>query len=105
MTARGRSGSRAGASPPSVLTWSLRVRDSPGAMERVLSVLRRRLVPVEGLSLARGPGDTLELEMQVSVEADRRERVAAELAGLVDVEAWAEANPSTEQPRTEDDAC
>lgn len=104
MTGAQQSERKPEASRPPVLTWSLRLRDRPGALERVLSVLRRRLVSVEALSVARAPDDVLELEMHVSVEAHRRERVAAELAGLADVETWTEANPSTEQSRTEHDA-
>lgn len=78
---------------PPILTWTLRLRNRPGALERVLSVLRRRLVSVEALSVARAPDEILEVEMHVSVESSRQERVEAELAGLADVETWARSNP------------
>ncbi len=67
-------------------TWELRVRDRPGALERVLSILRRRLVHLETLSMNREGPDTLRIELRVGGRPDLRDRVRQELLGLVDVQ-------------------
>lgn len=89
-------------------TWRLRLRDRPGAVERLLSVLRRRIVPVEALSMERATHGDLELQLTVLVPEDRRDRIAAEVSGLVDVEtcvagpaATAPPDPSTQAGSTQ----
>ncbi len=76
-----------GTERPEVETWILRLRDRPGALERVLSLLRRRRVGLEGLSFAKAGEDRLDVELHVGVTVVQRERIQVELAGLADVEA------------------
>jgi acetolactate synthase regulatory subunit len=74
---------RAGDTTPEI--WGLRLRDRPGALERVLSVLRRRLVPLEALSLRKTPEGALDVELVVAGDAGRWDRVRTELRNLFDV--------------------
>lgn len=75
-----------GAPPQESRTWRLRLRDRPGAVERVLAVLRKRLVPLEGMALERAAEGELAVELRVRAEAERWARVEAELEGLPDVQ-------------------
>lgn len=65
--------------------WSLRLSDRPGALERVLGVLRRRLVRLEALSLKRAAGDELAVELRLAMAPEQKDRIRAELRSLVDV--------------------
>lgn len=62
----------------------VRVVDRPGALERVLGLLRRRVLAVRRLSLAAGDG-VLELALRVDETRTPPERLRAELSSLVDV--------------------
>lgn len=66
-------------------SWTLRIRDRPAALERVLSMLRRRRVPFNALSVERTPEDDLDVRLRLRIEPERRERILAELAGMADV--------------------
>lgn len=71
--------------------WRLRLRDRPGAVERVLSVLRRRLVRLDGLSLERHGEGRLTMEMVLGIHPADGVRIRAELDGLEDVAAAEDA--------------
>lgn len=78
-----------GSSPPAGSgdgTWAIRLRDRAGAVERLLSVLRRRVVPVERFSLVRCAGGVLEAEVTLVLEAHLKDRMVAEIRALADVE-------------------
>jgi hypothetical protein len=66
-------------------TWTLGLRDRAGALERLLSLLRRRRVRIDALSLTRAGPDLLEVALTLSLAAELRERVAAEVGDLHDV--------------------
>jgi len=66
-------------------TWTLGLRDRAGSLERLLSLLRRRRVRIEALSLTRTGPDLLEVALTLSLAAELRERVAAEVEDLHDV--------------------
>ena len=62
----------------------VRIVDRPGALERVLGVIRRRVLAVRRLSVA--AGDTaLEVALRVDETRTAPERLQAELSSLVDV--------------------
>jgi acetolactate synthase regulatory subunit len=96
---------------PGTDTWVLRLRDRPGSLERLLSTLRRRMVPLEALSLARAGEGELEVELTVSLDQDRRTRIIAEVEGMADMATWiqgpgasAPEGPTSHTERTEDHA-
>ena len=62
----------------------VRVADRPGALERVLGLIRRRVLAVRRLSLSVGDG-VLELALRVDETRMPSERLQAELASLTDV--------------------
>jgi len=62
----------------------VRVADRSGALERVLGLLRRRVLAIHRLSLGVGDG-ALELVLRLDEARTPRERLRAELLGLVDV--------------------
>jgi acetolactate synthase small subunit len=62
----------------------VRVADRPGALERVLGLIRRRVLAVRRLSLSVGDG-VLELALRVDETRTPSERLRAELASLTDV--------------------
>jgi acetolactate synthase small subunit len=62
----------------------VRVADRSGALERVLGLLRRRVLAIHRLSLAAGDG-ALELALRLDEARTPRDRLRAELLGLVDV--------------------
>lgn len=88
-------------SPPAA--WRLQLRDRPGAVERLLSVLRRRMVPIEALALARSGEGGLTVDLTLALPPDRRDRIAAEVSGLADVEECV-TNPSHPNERTDEHA-
>jgi acetolactate synthase small subunit len=63
-----------------------RLRDVPGALERLLGTLRRRAVPIERLSVSHHATDGLEVVLVMGEAAITPERVVAELSHLRDVE-------------------
>jgi acetolactate synthase regulatory subunit len=67
--------------------WTLRLRDRPGAVERVLSTLRRRLVPLEGMAMERADAGELTLALRVGGLPALRARIQMELGALEDVRA------------------
>jgi acetolactate synthase small subunit len=62
----------------------VRVADRSGALERVLGLLRRRVLAVRRLSVAACEG-AFELTLRLDEARTPRERLRAELLGLVDV--------------------
>lgn len=99
------------AAPPTTDRWVLRLRDRPGALERLLSTLRRRMVPLEALSLTRTGTDELEVELTLTLDGERRTRIIAEVEGMADMAAWiqdpgasAPVGPTSHTERTEDHA-
>jgi acetolactate synthase small subunit len=62
----------------------VRVADRPGALERVLGLIRRRVLAVRRLSLSVGDG-VLELALRVDESRTPSDRLRAELASLTDV--------------------
>jgi ketol-acid reductoisomerase len=63
----------------------VRFNDVPGALERILGLLRRRALPVEALSVYRTGSDMHEMSLRIGELSTPRERVVAELEALVDV--------------------
>lgn len=87
--------------------YSIRLLDRAGALERMLGVLRRRNVRIESLAAQRTAAGQLQVELRLHLDAQRRERVHAELKNLADVLAAAELGiaPAPEAPnRTAGDA-
>lgn len=70
--------------------WSLRMQDRAGALERVLGMLRRRMVALESLTVRRVAGGHYKLDMVLYMEAEKKERIRAELHNIVDVMVAAE---------------
>ena len=62
----------------------VRVADRPGALERVLGLIRRRVLVVHRLSLSVGDG-VLEVALRVDETRTSSDRLRAELASLTDV--------------------
>lgn len=71
---------------PDRALWQLRLRDRPGSLERLLGVLRKRRVAVEELSMERSEPSILHVRLRLGLDADRRDRIRAEVEGLADVE-------------------
>jgi len=65
--------------------YLVRVQDHAGALERVLSTLRRKYLGLEKISLFPGPRGTHEVLLSTSPSGAPPERVKAELENLVDV--------------------
>ena len=65
--------------------WIVRVADRTAAVERVLGVLRRRMVVVVDLTVSRATTETLVIVVMVRVEARLADRVLAELQAMPDV--------------------
>jgi acetolactate synthase small subunit len=65
--------------------YLIRVQDHAGALERVLSTLRRKSLGMEKISLFPGPRGTYEVLISTSSSAPPAPRVKAELENLVDV--------------------
>ena len=63
----------------------VRVQDHAGALERVLSTLRRKYLGVERISVFPGPRGTYEVLLSTSPTGSPPHRVKAELENLVDV--------------------
>jgi len=63
----------------------IRVQDHAGALERVLSTLRRKYLGMEKISLFPGPRGTHEVLIRTSLSGPPPHRVKAELESLVDV--------------------
>lgn len=63
----------------------VRVRDRPGALERVMGLLRRRAFGVRRVSVALGDDDALELMLRLAEPERHAERARQELRELVDV--------------------
>ena len=63
----------------------VRVQDHAGALERVLSTLRRKYLGMERISLFPGPPGTYEVLLRTSPSGSPAHRVQAELESLVDV--------------------
>jgi hypothetical protein len=59
----------------------IRVQDHAGALERVLSTLRRKYLGMEKISLFPGPRGTHEVLIRTSLSGPPPHRVKAELAG------------------------
>jgi acetolactate synthase small subunit len=62
----------------------VRVQDRPGALERVLGLIRRRVLAVRRLSVSLGDGG-LEVALRVDETKTPSDRLRAELASLTDV--------------------
>ena len=62
-----------------------RLRDLSGALERLLGLLRRRALPVDGLSVYRSQDDILEVAVRFGELSTPWDRVEAELNELVDL--------------------
>lgn len=60
------------------------MRDRPGALERVIGLIRRRRVPVQRISITAVGGGVLELVLRLDGEA-ARERLRVELEMLRDI--------------------
>jgi len=65
--------------------YLVRIQDHPGALERVLSTLRRKYLGVETISLFPGPRGVYEALLKTSPSGPPPDRVKAELENLVDV--------------------
>jgi acetolactate synthase small subunit len=59
--------------------------DAPGALERALSLLRRRALPIESLSVSHTVQGSLELSVRFGALTTPVARVEAELLSVVDV--------------------
>jgi len=66
------------------LVLLVRLRDGPGVLERLLGLLRRRVLPVRTLSVYRSEAGLQEAAIRFD-RVGSPERVAAEIAALVDV--------------------
>lgn len=74
----------------------VRVADRTGALERVLGLLRRKVLAVEALSLAGAEG-VLEVALRVDEARTPCERLEAELLGLADVVDVRDDEPPTRE--------
>jgi acetolactate synthase small subunit len=63
----------------------VRVQDHAGALERILSTLRRKYLGVEKISLFPGPRGVYEVLLRTSPSGASPDRLKAELENLVDV--------------------
>jgi acetolactate synthase small subunit len=64
----------------------LRVRDRPGALERVLGAIRRKVLPVRRLSLHEPDGGARDVVLRFDAGRIGADRMLAELGALYDVE-------------------
>ncbi len=78
-----------------------RLRDRPGALERAVSLLRRRALAVRRLSVNAAGDGVIELIVRVDESRTPRERVRVELLGLADLLEIADAAVVPVQPATE----
>ncbi|MFO7262076.1 MAG: hypothetical protein DIU52_013040 [bacterium] len=78
-----------------------RLRDRPGALERAVSLLRRRAMAVRRLSVNAAGDGVVELVVRVDESRTPRERVRLELLGLADLLDIADAAVVPVQPPTE----
>ena len=69
----------------SVEALAIRVKDVPGALERLLGLLRRRAFPIGVISVYRVDPATLEVAARVTEGSLALDRLLADLNGLVDV--------------------
>jgi acetolactate synthase regulatory subunit len=63
----------------------VRVHDRPGALERVLGLLRRRALGARPFALINGTDQDMELALRVDERRTSRQRVRLELLALHDV--------------------
>ena len=66
-------------------SYLVRIQDHAGALERVLSTLRRKYLGVEKISLFPGPRGVYEALLTISPSGPTPDRITAELENLVDV--------------------
>ncbi len=78
-----------------------RLRDRPGALERAVSLLRRRALAVRRLSVNAAGDGVIELIVRVDESRTPRERVRVELLGLADLLEIADAAVVPVHPATE----
>jgi len=70
---------------PERLLLHLVLRNRPAALERVLGMLRRRRVEVEGMTVEREGDELFQVQLQVELGGVKLERIRAELEGMTDV--------------------
>ena len=79
----------------------VRVQDHAGALERVLSILRRKCLGMEKISLFPGPPEMYEILLKTSSSGPHPQRVKAELESLVDVREVRSLGGTAELPTRE----
>jgi len=65
--------------------YLVRVQNHSGALERVLSTLRRKYLGVESISVFPGPQGVYEVLLRISPSGSSSDRITAELKNVVDV--------------------